>query len=161
MSRVLVVYYSRTGRTGKVAEHIADRSGADIEAIREPRGRLGLFGYFRSAREALKQKRVPVTRMLHDPGDYEIVLLGTPVWAGHVSSPMRACLEANKGAFRRVAFFCTQHASGAEKVVREMAEICGRQPEATLVVNDPEIKQSSYRPKLDQFIRAIGLPIAN
>ncbi len=161
MSRVLVVYYSRTGRTENVAEHLADRSGAHIEAIRESRGRLGLLGYFRSAREALKRKYAPITPMLHDLGDYEIVLLGTPVWAGHVSSPMRACLEANKGAFRRVAFFCTQHGSGAEKVLREMAEICGRQPEASLIVNDPEIKQCSYRPKLDQFIHAIGLPIAN
>jgi hypothetical protein len=42
-----------------------------------------------------------------------------------------------------------------------MAEICGRQPEATLIVNDPEIKQCSYGPKLDQFIHAIGLPIAD
>jgi flavodoxin len=161
MSRVLVVYYSRTGRTEKVAEHLADRSGADIEAIGESQGRLGFFGYFRSAREALKRKHAAITPMLHDLGDYDIVLLGTPVWAGHVSSPMRACLDANKETFRRVAFFCTQHGSGAEKVLQEMAEICGRQPEATLIVNDPEIKQCSYGPKLDQFIHAIGLPIAD
>ena len=158
MSHVLVVYFSRTGNTETFAEHLADRCGADIEGIWEPRTRLGLFGYIRSAREALKGKPAEIMPPLHHFKDYGIVLFGTPVWAGHVSSPMRACLQTHKGTLHRVAFFCTQGGSGGQKVLKEMAEICGKQPETTLIVNDSEIRQSSYRPKLDRFIEALQLP---
>ena len=160
MSKVLVLYFSRTGYTEKVAERIADRCGADIEGIGEPRSRLGFLAYLRSAREAIKGEPAEVNPLLHDLSDYELVVCGTPVWAGHVSSPMRACLEKHKSSLRRVAFFCTQNASGGKKVLEEMAAICGRQPETTLIVNDPEIRDAAYRPKLDRFIQALELPAA-
>ena len=158
MSKVLVVYFSRTGYTEKVAERMADRCGADIEGIRESRGRLGFLAYLRSAREAIRGEPAEINPLLHDFKDYEVVVFGTPVWAGHVSSPMRACLDQHKASLRRVAFFCTQNASGGKKVLAEMAAICGKQPETTLIVNDPEIRQAAYRPKLDRFIQALGVP---
>lgn len=160
MSRTLVVYFSRTGYTEKVAERLAERCGAHAEAIREPRSRLGFFAYIRSAREALKGRPAQILPLLHDPKSYDLVVVGTPVWAGHVSSPVRACLEAHRESLGRVAFFCTQHASGGEKVLQEMAEISGKQPVATLVVSDAEIRQGGAWPKLDRFIRGLGLPIA-
>lgn len=73
---------------------------------------------------------------------------------------MRACLDAHAASLRRVAFFCIQHASGAEKVLEEMAEICGKRPEAVLVLNASEIRQGSYGSKLDCFIQALELPAA-
>jgi flavodoxin len=160
MSKVLVVYFSRTGYTEKVAERVAERCGADVEAIREPRGRLGVLAYIRSAREALKRKPAEILPLLHDLKDYEVVLFGTPVWASHVSSPMRACLDTHRRSLRRVAFFCTQGSSGAEKVLEEMAGICGKRPETTLVLNASEIRQGGFEPKLDRFIDALELPAA-
>jgi flavodoxin len=46
MSRVLVVYFSRTGYTKTVAEGVATRCGADVEAVRERRGRRGFSAIF-------------------------------------------------------------------------------------------------------------------
>jgi flavodoxin len=160
MSRVLVVYFSRTGYTKTVAEGVATRCGADVEAVRERRSRGGGFGYLRSAREALKREPAEILPPLHDVKDYDVVLFGTPVWAGHVSSPMRACLGKHGASLRRVAFFCTQHGSGAEKVLEEMAEVCGKRPEATLVLKDSEIRKDSFELKLDSFIHALELPAA-
>lgn len=160
MSKILVVYFSRTGYTEKVAERVAKRCGGEVETIREPRSRLGLLGYIRSAREALKGKPATIRPLLHDPARYDLVLFGTPVWAGRVSSPMRACLDAYKSSLGRVAFFCTQGGSAACKVPDEMAEICGKQPEATLVLRDSEIDDGRYESKVDHFVRALELPAA-
>ena len=160
MSKVLVLYFSRTGYTEKVAERLAERCGAEREAIREPRERLGLLAYIRSAREALKKQPAEILPLVHEPDHYDIVLFGTPVWAGHVSSPVRACLDAHKSGLRRVAFFCTQGGSGADRVLAEMAEICGKQPVTTLVVSDAEIKRDSFGSKIDRFIEALELPAA-
>jgi hypothetical protein len=41
-----------------------------------------------------------------------------------------------------------------------MAEVCGKRPEATLVLKDSEIRKDSFEPKLDSFIHALELPAA-
>jgi flavodoxin len=157
MQHTLVAYFSRTGYTRKVAEEIAARCGADLDDIQGVRDRSGILGYLRSAREALNRTLVDIRPATRDPGDYELVVLGTPVWAGHVCSPMLAYLTANRARFRRVAFFATEGGSGAEKVFREMADLCGQQPVASAVFRDREIDASGYAEELDRFVRTVAL----
>jgi flavodoxin len=160
MQRTLVVYFSRTGYTRKIAEEIAGRCGADVEAIEDVRARAGIFGYLRSAREAYKKRLIELRPAAKNPSDYDLVILGTPVWASNVSSPMRAYLTAHRGELKRVAAFCTQGGSGAEKVLSDMAELCGRKPVASLALNDGEIKRRGHTEKLDQFLGTLALPKA-
>jgi flavodoxin len=156
MQKALVVYFSRTGRTRRVAEEIAARCAADLEGVEDVRSRSGIFGYLRSAREALSGTLVDIRPVTKDAGDYDLVVLGTPVWASHVCSPMRAYLTANRGRLRRVAFFATEGGSGADKVFREMAELCGLQPVASAVFTDREIEASGHTDKLVAFVRAFA-----
>jgi flavodoxin len=81
VSGILVVDYSRSGNTHDVAKAISRGCCADLERIHDERSRAGLWGYLRSAREALKQKPGHIRRPKHDPADYDLVVLGSPVWA--------------------------------------------------------------------------------
>ncbi|GAB2874812.1 hypothetical protein GCM10027277_50050 [Pseudoduganella ginsengisoli] len=56
MHPCLVVYYSRSGVTEKIAQEIASRCGADMDAIREERSRAGPLGFLRSAYECVRRK---------------------------------------------------------------------------------------------------------
>jgi hypothetical protein len=89
-----------------------------------------------------------------------LVILGTPVWAGNICSPVRAYITAHKGNFGQVALFCTQGGSGAKKVLDDMTELCGQRPVATLAVRDVEITNERYAEKLNQFLGSITLPKA-
>jgi flavodoxin len=160
MHKTLVVYFSRTGYTRTIAEEIATRCGADLEGVRDVRSRSGVWGYLRSAREALRKTPVEIRPVTKDVTDYELVVLGTPVWASNICSPMRAYLSAHRGKFRQVAFFCTQGGSGADKVFHDMAELCAQQPLAAVALNDGEIKEGRYADKLNQFVGAVALPKA-
>ena len=155
MSDVLVVYFSRTGYTRRVAERIAREIGADLEPIREPKPRTGIFGYWRSARESLRKvvaEILPPTKLARS---YRLIVLGTPVWASHLSSPMRAYIAAQGRSFPRVAFFCTQGGSGAQKVLEEMRALCGRSPDATMIVNDRDVDSGAAGRKVEQFLREL------
>lgn len=156
MKPVLVVYFSRTGYTQRVAERIARATGADCEPIKERSARTGLLGYWRSAREALRKSAVEIEPATASPRDYALVVLGTPVWAGNMSSPMRAYIAQHKPEFGRVALFCTQGGSGGEKVLRAMAESCGRSPVATACFNDSEIDRDLQSVKLRFFMAAFA-----
>lgn len=160
MAKILVVYFSRTGYTRKVAEEIASRCGADLEAIEDLRSRAGLFGYLRSGREALRKQPADIRPAARNPSDYDLVVLGTPVWAGHVSSPMRAYLAAHGSALEQVAFFCTLGGSGAEAAFADMADLGRREPLASLALNDRELKRGGYADKLDRFLAVLAPPQA-
>ncbi len=155
MSRTLVVYFSRTGTTRKVAGEITARAQAECEEIRESRGRRGLLGYLRSAREALARRIGEIDAPKHDPALYDLVVIGSPVWASNMSAPVRAYLTRHLGQFRRVAFFCTQGGSGGAKVVQAMAELCGQPPVATLVLNEREIRAGRHQRQLDAFVSSL------
>ena len=53
--RTLVVYYSRSGTTRKIAEALSETFNANIEEIVEANGRAGFFGYVRSLVEAIQK----------------------------------------------------------------------------------------------------------
>ena len=54
--KTLVVFFSRSGTTKKVAHGLQNTLKGDAEEIREPRGRGGIWGYIRSGIEAVKKK---------------------------------------------------------------------------------------------------------
>lgn len=153
MKSCLVVYYSRTGNTEGVASRIAADCACDIERIREPRPRDGLSGWLRSVYEVLTGKLPELLPTARNPGDYELVIIGTPVWAGRLCSPMRAYLDAHAAHFRKIAVFCTMGGSGGDKVLDEVEALCGKTPLARLVLTDKEIQGERDREKIGLFER--------
>jgi flavodoxin len=155
MSRILLVYYSRTGNTRTVAADLVAALKADVDQLDDRHDRCGVFGYLRCAREALQKRTIELLPQAYDPSSYDLVVLGTPIWAGNMSSPLRSYVEAHKAQLRQVAFFCTQGGSGAAKVFRDLAELCNQPPLATLAVSEREIEKRAYAPKLERFATAV------
>jgi len=58
--KILVVFYSRTGNTKKVGEAIAGELNCDTEQIMDVKSRMGIFGWLRSGREAMKEVIAPI-----------------------------------------------------------------------------------------------------
>ena len=114
MSNTLVVYYSLTGNTRPIAEAIAAALDADLEVIEDTFNRDAGLGRPRSAIEGLLGLRSRITPPKHDLSEYDLVVVGTPVWAARLSSPVRAYLSQQRASLERVAFFCTQGGFGAK-----------------------------------------------
>jgi flavodoxin len=153
--RSLVVYYSRTGNTRTVAGELVAALEADVDQLYDGRDRSGVFGYLRCAREALQKRTIELVPPAYDASSYGVVVLGTPVWAGNISSPLRSYVAAHKAQLQQVAFFCTQGGSDADKLFRDLEELCGRSPVATLAVNEREIAKRAYARRLESFAAAI------
>jgi flavodoxin len=156
MAKILVVYYSRTGHARRIAQELAARCGADLEEIRDPTKRAGVFGFMRCAFEAIREKLVPIAPATTDVGRYDLVVLGTPVWASHVSSPMRSFVQAHAAQLKRIAVFCTQGGNGGPKVLAQIAALCRKDAVATLVLNEADIEKTRYAAQLDGFAAAIA-----
>jgi menaquinone-dependent protoporphyrinogen IX oxidase len=61
-------------------------------------------------------------------GEYDLVLIGTPIWACTMASPVRSFLQEYKEKLPRVAFFCTMGGDDASDTFSEMEDLSEKLP---------------------------------
>jgi flavodoxin len=134
--KILVVFYSRTGNTRRVGEEIAKNLNADIDEIIDKKKRNGIIGWLGCGRDALFKKLTEIENKKR-PEEYDVAIIGTPVWAGTISSAIRTYLLQNK--FNKTAFFCT---CGGDKgkTFNEMEKLSTK-PQAVLELKYKEINE--------------------
>ncbi|MFC7300197.1 flavodoxin family protein [Cognatiluteimonas weifangensis] len=149
--RTLIAYYSMTGNTRKIADELRTAMGADCEEIHEPRARRGVGGVLRAMVDTLARREPPIEPVQRDPLDYDLLVLGGPVWAGRIAAPMRTYAHRYGALAPEVAFFCTEGGRGAEGAFAELEEFCRHAPKATLVLDAEHMEASAHRDSLQRF----------
>jgi flavodoxin len=152
------VFYSRSGTTRRVATDLSTMLGASVEEITENSSRSGFLGYWRSVFEARRGHLPDLAPARHDPSSFDLVVIGTPIWAWSVSSPVRAYLATHKERFPAVGFFCTLGGKGSETAFAQMRAIVGKPPLATCAITALEMASGKEAPKLADFVRALRMP---
>lgn len=107
--KVLVVYYSLSGRTKDIAERIQEKTGADIYEIKtaEPLQTGPMF--YAKVKQQLKNGEYPaLTGQMPDFEAYDMVFVGSPVWWYTVSTPVMAFLGQADFKGKKVVPFSTQ-----------------------------------------------------
>lgn len=132
--KLLVVFHSRSGKTRKVAEAIAKASAADLEEIRDPGERKGLYGRLRSAVEGVFGREPRICPTVADPAGYDVVIVGTSASDGTISSAVQSYLEQHRRSLPEVAFFITFGGRRAPRVLAQMEELCRKAPLAELAL---------------------------
>ena len=92
--RVLVAYYSYSGNTGRAAEIISDRLGADLFEIRMQHPYRGNI-YEVSQADLNNAVRPPMAARVENMGKYDVVLLGYPTWWATRPMPVLSFLESH------------------------------------------------------------------
>ncbi len=154
--RVLVVYYSRGGTTRRAAEAVRDALDCDIDEIRVRVDRRGLVGIIRSAVDAVLRRRSQIEPTAKDPADYDLVIVGTPVWGFSVSGPVRAYLSRQSDRLPDdVAFFCTRIRLGGAPALRRMEKLAGKQPRATLAFLGAQVRRGDTSQAVARFVESL------
>jgi flavodoxin len=154
MKKVLVVYYSRSGHTRAVAKRLAIACDADLESIEDdaPRKqRYGILGYLKCALEAIFQHTVPICGSDHNAQRYDLVIIGTPIWFWSMSSPVRTYIQRHHSQFKNVAYFCTFGGGGQSKVLKNLEDLGGKAPIASLAIPESEVTSKLYTARVAEF----------
>jgi len=153
--KILVVFYSRSGRTKKVSEAISDILKCDKEEIFDTKNRKGIPGFLSAGTDANLRRLTEIKEIKRNPSLYDLVIIGTPVWSANISTPVRTYISLHKEDFKKVAFFCTRLGSDAEKVFMDMENLCQKKPIALLELTSKEIKRNIYTKKIEEFVKKI------
>ena len=154
--RILVVYYSLSGNTERVAEDLATRLGAEREKIGDIKNRRGLLGYLRAALDSIRERPAELHGLDRNPNDYALTLIGTPIWAGKITPAVRSYLRLHHGRFNDVAFFTTSGSTAAEKVVPALERLAGRQAVAFAGFTYVDLQtESLYERRIATFLESL------
>lgn len=110
MNDVLCIYYSRTGKTKQTMEEIAAQVNGELVRLQDNVERGGFRGYLRCGFDAVRSQCEPLRHFETERplSDYRLVIVGTPVWAGRCSAPIRAFLKEQGLHLNRVAYVVTR-----------------------------------------------------
>ncbi|MFX1317335.1 MAG: flavodoxin family protein [Promethearchaeota archaeon] len=95
MLKILIVYYSLTGNTKFIAEAIKEAINADILELKPVKelNAIGRMKFFWGGYQAIMKKKPKLKGFYLDPLEYDLIFLGTPVWAWRYSPPIHSFLS--------------------------------------------------------------------
>jgi flavodoxin len=124
--KTLVVFYSQSGNTRRVAQIIAQQLTADLEELVDRRARRGIFGFLRSGRDAFRGRTTEIEPLRRQPSEYDLIVVGTPVWAARPAPAVRTFLQSHDLGGKKVALFCTMSSQGGEKTCAILKDLLPR-----------------------------------
>jgi len=153
--KILVVYYSKTGNTKKVANDLAIKLKADIEEIIDLKNRSGIVGWIIGGKDALQEKFTEI-KSIKNPKDYDLVIIGTPVWAGNSTPAVRTYINKFKNDFKKVVLFITSGSTNSDKSAESLGDILDKKIEihqgwTTVEMSNKKI----YEEKINEFVKKI------
>lgn len=131
-SKVLVVYFSHTGNTKKIAEYIISATDADSFEITtvEP--------YTTDHKALVKQSEIELRQgfrpalkgKLTNTDDYDTIFIGSPSWFATFAPPVFTFLSENDLSGKTLIPFVTHEGSGMGNIARDIAKSA---PEANVI----------------------------
>lgn len=121
--KTLVVYYSLGGNTRLMAENIAEAVKADLLELKlkkEFKGK-GFMKYFWGGKQVLMGEKPELKAFDKDPTDYEMIFIGTPVWATSYAPALATFFDKVKLKNKKIALFCCYRTS-VGKTFKKMEE---------------------------------------
>lgn len=105
----LVICYSLEGSTRRIGEVLAKAAGGELREVKPDREipRQGFGKYFIGGMQALFKQTPKISPLNIDLAKYDLVLIGTPTWAGHIAPAMRSWLKHADLSGKKVGLYAT------------------------------------------------------
>jgi len=119
--KFLIVYYSYDGNTRFVAEHIAEFFNADVQELK-PKLDMhsrSFMKYVWGGQMVLMRQKPELEPLRFNPADYDVVFIGTPVWAWTFTPAINSFLSANPLQDKKIVLFYS-HGGGPRGMADKM-----------------------------------------
>lgn len=150
--KVLYVYYTRNNHCKEIVENLSLIVPGDIVELDDGRKKKGVLSYLMSGRDAMKEHTVTLRKIPYRPANYDVVVVVSPVWASHLSPPVRTFLMEYplKG---KTVFVLSSAGPDVEEIFETMATLAKKRPFYREHFIDRE--KDTYNDKVNRLVQAI------
>jgi menaquinone-dependent protoporphyrinogen IX oxidase len=153
--RTLIVCYSNTGTSRRVAELLASQFKWPCGEISEQHSRTGTAGMLRCVVDSLLRRHPAIRYEGPAPRDFETVVLIAPIWLYRLAGPMRSFVRDHAPGLKRVAVISVMGGQGATNAFSEIDQILGHPPVLSTSFTAREVDDGSYSSGLEVFGSAV------
>lgn len=156
--KILIVYFSHTGNTRKIAKQVHTNIGGDLIEIET------IDKYPADHNEILEQARKEIDAgykpalktKIESISGYTVFFLGYPNWWGTIPTPVSAFLAEYDLSGKIIAPFCTHGSGGLARTVETINKMC---PDSKVLdplgigssrVNEAESEVSEWLSRIDE-----------
>lgn len=124
--KVLIVYYSYSGNTKKVAQAIQDKIGGDMFEIKtEGTYPENYNEMVQQAKEEITNNYRPaLTTKLENLAQYDVVFIGTPNWWSTITPQLSSFLQSYDLSGKTVIPFITHGGGGVQNTFSDLTAQC-------------------------------------
>ena len=154
----ILVYFSLDGATEYIAQKVSDKLKCDLLKVtyKSARPLKGFLKYFIYGFQASTKRKPQINYRPVNLSNYDTIIIGSPVWAGSFTPPIRSFFYLNPVKDKNISLFFTCGLS-AESAVKKLKIFLGYNNyiaeesfKAPLDNNDEYLQQ-----KLDNFTNMI------
>ena len=125
-SKTLVIYFSRSGNTERMAREITKYYQASLVELEAEDYRPGLGGLINAVKDS-RSKYASITPAKLDLSPYETLFIGSPIWWYSPAPPVWQFIENNNFTDKNVVLFTTFNSSFKQKHIDEFqAQVEGK-----------------------------------
>lgn len=156
--KTLIVYFSWGGNTRTVANHIHNLIGGDIVEIET------VVPYPDTYEQVIQiapgqlesDYRPELKTKVENMDEYDTLIVGTPIWGGHLAPPVKSFLAGYNLAGKSIAPFCTHGGSGTAQSVSDIRSVCSD----VTILNSLAVygnRAGNARGEIEQWLKQIGI----
>ena len=157
--KTAVIFYSFEGHTARIADAVKTAANADVFEIKttDTKKRTGFLKYLWGGGQAVRGKKPPIFPLQFDPGAYELIILGTPVWAGSPAPALVSFLDKTTIKGKKIALFCC-HGGGMGKAFEKLKVLlAGNTIAGEIDFQFPSNDDSAaLKQKISEWVKKIG-----
>ena len=118
----LILYYSQTGATEKVAQELQKMVGGELEAIELEQPYTGTYAETieRVGKERESGNLPELKPLKADLSKYDVIYLGYPIWFGTYALPIASLVKEYDFEGKKIVTFCTFGSGGLEPAVEDL-----------------------------------------
>ncbi len=122
---ILVVYYSWSGNTRKIAEIVAHKTGGTLFEIEPVQPYTTDYrAAVIQAKEEIKADFRPELKAMPEISSYKVVFLGTPIWWHTMAPPLATFIERFNLNGKTIVPFHTHGGGGVGTFEKDIARMC-------------------------------------
>ena len=158
---VLVAYFSATGNTEGIAQHLQSILNADLyEIVPEVPYTDEDLNYSNDSCRANQEQNDPaarpaITGTLENPEDYDVVFLGYPIWWGQAPKVIYTFLESCDFGDATIVPFCTSGSSGIGSSADGLQELT----ENAQWLDGQRFSSGASQDEVAQWVDSLGLDL--
>lgn len=121
MKEVLVVYYTRTGNSQRLAEEISIKLHGIKDQIKSENKYKGISGFIKGGFRAVRKKEDDITYK-KNPEDYRVVVIVSPIWASNIPPAVRRYIKKNVNKMKNYSFIINGGLKENQKAYKNFIE---------------------------------------